>query len=186
VTTVRYLDDFLILAPSGAKAEKAWKSAERVLRDLGLEAHDPSGSSGKAGRGEIAAGFDFLSFHVNGSGIAPSRGAKAEFLDDVKSCVRAAKRELLADQGDPRRAQGRFVQSLDLLDCKIRGWGDAFREADQRLAFAQLDRELDVLVQDYVRWFLSKVDRHSPAAQRRMWGIALLGDTPPPKMEPLA
>jgi hypothetical protein len=153
---------------------------------LGLEAHDPDGSSGKAGRGEIASGFEFLSFHVNASGIAPSRSAKAEFLADVTACVKMAKREILSDLGDPRRAQGRFVQSLNLLDCKIRGWGDAFREADQRLAFAQLDRELDIRVQDYVRWFLSKVQRHSPAAQRRMWGVALLADTPPPKMGALS
>jgi hypothetical protein len=73
------------------------------------------------------------------------------------------------------------VQSLDALDCKIRGWGDAFREVDQRLAFAQLDQEIDRLVQDYVAWFLAQVQRHPPAAQRRMWGVAMLGDTPLPR-----
>jgi RNA-directed DNA polymerase len=87
VTTIRYLDDFLILAPSGAKAGKAWQSAPRLLREVGLEAHEPEAGSAKAARGEVADGFDFLSFRVNSEGVSPSRSAKAELIGELTTFV---------------------------------------------------------------------------------------------------
>jgi RNA-directed DNA polymerase len=184
VTTVRYLDDFLILAPSARAARMAWASAQGILEDLGLEAHDPDGGTSKAAWGKVSDGFEFLSFRVDLNGIAPTAAAKREFLAELKEIIRQTKRSLFDGIGDPRRSQVRFVQSLALLDSKIRGWGDAFREADQRLAFSQMDVKISQMIESYIEWFLARVAHHSPTVRRRIWGVALLVDTPPPTISP--
>lgn len=178
VTTIRYLDDFVILGPSEATVASAWTRAETILAGLGLEAHQP-GQSDKAAKGTVAQGFEFLSFRVQGRTIAPSRKAKDELSNDVALTIRDAKKSILAS-AEPRRAQHRFIQTMELVDRKIRGWGDAFQETTQRVEFTQLDDRLGKQIDAFIGWFLSVQKGRSSSEQRRMWGVALLRDAPPP------
>jgi RNA-directed DNA polymerase len=178
VTTIRYLDDFVIMASNKKAVEKAWEAGLKILGDLGLEAHDPALGNGKAAKGLIADGFDFLSFRIDLQTVAPSSKARAKVIDDVKTVIRKAKADITDAGKEPRRAQSMFLQSLVRLDRKIRGWGDAFSATTQRLAFAQLDAEIDKLVENYRLWFGRHVKGLGPTATRRKYGIALLADTP--------
>lgn len=180
LTTVRYLDDFIILGPSEKEVAAGWKRAIKCLKSLGLTAHQP-GESDKAAAGKITVGFDFLSFRVRGSQMAPSKAAKSKFVEQISTSLQAARETISENADEPRRAQRRFVQSLDLVDRKIRGWGDAFRETNQRLEFAQLDQALDEHINEFIAWF-GRWQRTLPKQQRRRaWGISLLSDTPPPE-----
>jgi hypothetical protein len=182
LTTIRYLDDFLVLGNSAALVERGWTAAIQVLSALNLEAHQP-GESSKAARGMVRDGFDFLSFHVTNSSVAPSKAAKAAFLTQIEDVVREAKPAIMSAGNEPRRAQTRFVQTLQQIDRKTRGWGDAFRESSPRLSFAQLDERITAITDSFIGWFLN-VQRDKPAkARRRMWGLALLMDTPGPESE---
>ena len=109
------------------------------MKSLGMECHDPSAATGKAAMGEIAGGFDFLSFRIDHESIFPSRKARTNFLGDLCDTITNAKKTINAVKDDPRRAEPRFIQSLDLLDRKIRGWGDAFSATTKRVVLAQLD-----------------------------------------------
>jgi hypothetical protein len=184
VTMIRYLDDFLILGSSKRAVEKAWSIAEALLADLGMDAHDPEQGSGKASKGQIADGFDFLSFRINTSSVAPSAKAKADFLRDVRLVIAESKTEILANPGATRRREDRFVQTLSLLDSKIRGWGDAFRESNQRLAFSQLDSQIAEAVDGFIGWFIGHAKGKSAPVRMRMWGMTLLADTPRAKIDP--
>jgi hypothetical protein len=178
VTTIRYLDDFVILAPSKTAVDKAWAKALELLTRVGLEAHNPLTAIGKASRGEIMHGFDFLSFRIDDKTAAPTPEARLKFIEGIKTVIRHAKRDIQSAGAQPRRAQPMFIQTLALLDKKARGWGDAFRSTTQRLIFAQMDDQLDKLINDFIAWF----GRHSKALNRktrlRKMGIALLSDTP--------
>jgi len=179
VTMVRYLDDFLILGPTNEIVADAWQQALQILGALDLEAHLP-GESDKAAVGAIEDGFEFLSFRVQGTTIAPTRAAKADLLQQIDQLVRDSRREIQDHGGDPRRTERRFVQSLDRVDRKVRGWGDSFKETTQRVEFVQLDRRLSDRIDQFVGWFLRIQETHLAASKRRMWGIALLADTPRP------
>ncbi|MGD0563079.1 MAG: reverse transcriptase domain-containing protein [Roseiarcus sp.] len=180
VTTVRYLDDFVILAPTKKAADKTWKRAATILKLLGLEAHDPALNTGKAAQGEIKDGFAFLSFQIGHRQFAPSREAKTKFLDDLQKTIREAKKQIVQLGVPARRAEPAFVQSLALVDRKVRGWGDAFRSTTQRNEFDQLDREIDRLIDGYLRWFREKTRSAAPRERRRKMGIAVLLDTQHP------
>lgn len=178
VTTIRYLDDFVILAPSKKATEKAWANALKLLTASGLKAHDPAVATGKAARGEVAHGFDFLSFHIDEKAASPSAAARAKFIDGITTVIRKAKKDIQKAGAEPRRAQPMFIQTLALLDKKTRGWGDAFRSTTQRVIFAQLDERLESLVDEFIRWFGRQSKTSERKARMRKMGIALLSDTP--------
>lgn len=177
VTTFRYLDDFVILASSRKAVEKAWSNALRILSGLGLEAHDPEVRTGKASKGQIIEGFEFLSFRIDQQAVLPSADARSKLLDGTRAVIRTAKKEIQKAGMEPRRAEPMYLQTLVLLDKKIRGWGDAFSSTTNRVLFSQMDDELDKIIDDFTGWFGWHFDKSERRARRRKMGIALLGDT---------
>jgi len=177
IRTIRYLDDFVILGPSGRAVTRAWERAKAILGSMDMKCHDPSTASAKAGIGEITNGFDFLSFHITDRHTYPSDAARTKFLAEIRETVADAKREIAAAGNEPRRAEPRYIQSLALLDRKIRGWGDAFSSATLRVVLAQLDDQIEVMVGQYMSWFGRFVRGRGKQHRRRLTGIALLADS---------
>lgn len=136
ITTIRYLDDFVMLGKGHRRTEIAFQAAQRLLENKGFKCHNPfkKGSS-KASSGLTQTGFEFLSFRLSPSKTIPSRSACRKFLEDLDVTIGTAKSEIRDFQDSARRAEPRFIQALSLLDKKIRGWGDAFRPSTERLIF---------------------------------------------------
>ncbi len=178
LTTVRYIDDFVILGPSEPVVRDAWKSALRFLTDLGLEAHAPTPRGTKASQGAVSNGFDFLSYRFHQGQIGLSRDAKQRLLHDIDSEISAAKRSIQTSWETPRRSEPRFAQALVRLDRKVCGWGNSFRDVNQRVEFAQLDDKIIVRIQAFIGWYRSRVGECQPKEKMRGLGVALLGDTP--------
>jgi hypothetical protein len=114
ITTIRYLDDFVILGPAENSVTKAWQKALQILDALEMKAHSPSERSGKAVKGLISDGFDFLSFRITDIHVAPSRNAKKEFIRDLEQTIYLAKKDIQAQTTSPRWAENRFGQSMVL------------------------------------------------------------------------
>jgi RNA-directed DNA polymerase len=179
ITTIRYLDDFVILGKGKRSTEGAFRSAEKLLKKLGFECHDPfNKGSKKAAAGAIENGLQFLSFDISPRRIAPSREARSEFLKDIDEAIDKGMINVDGSGDLARRAQPRYVQAEHLLDKKIRGWGDAFSATTDRLVFSQLDSELDEKLAKFRRWFRRQLENSNAQQKRRLSGIALLSDTP--------
>ena len=161
LTTLRYLDDFLILGRSRRAVELGFQRAQAILAELGMECHDPGPGSKKAAKGHVTEGFEFLSFHIDQNDIYPSTAAQTAFLENFRVAVRHAKAELASVENQPRRAEPRFIQCL-----------------------AQLDSEIGEILDDFQRWFRRRYSPANTIRRRRLLGVALLGDTehirPPP------
>jgi RNA-directed DNA polymerase len=178
IVTVRYIDDFVMLGQSERSLLRAWTAAEARLNKLGLEAHSPVPASAKASRGLVRDGFDFLSFRFHGNKVSPTRAAKQDLFAKIEKEFRDAHRTIQAQQNSPRRAEPRLVQVLGSVDCRIRGWGDAFKDVDQRLEFAQMDKEIRRIIDRFLRRFFGvQIGIVTPETMRAM-GLALLADTP--------
>ena len=178
LTTVRYIDDFVILGHSKEAVRDAWIDAQKFLTELGLEAHLPARGGTKASEGPISDGFDFLSFRFRQGQIGLSRDVKRRLLRDIDAEIRAAKHFIQTPWSTPRAAEPRFVQALARLDRKISGWGNSFRDVDQRVEFAQLDDKIYARTQAFIRWYTSHAREHQGKDKMRGLGVALLGDTP--------
>lgn len=178
LTTVRYIDDFVMLGTSERSLRRAWTAVVNHLDHLGLEAHPPIPGSAKATAGLTKNGFDFLSFRFHDGKISPSRTAKQKLLEAISSAIRDTRRVIRATASAPRRAEPRLVQALSSIDRHIRGWGDAFKNVDQRLEFSQLDQEIQRAVGQFVGSFFKAAPEVMTPERMRALGIALLADTP--------
>jgi RNA-directed DNA polymerase len=178
ITTIRYLDDFVILGPNSPKVKAAWRKAVLILESLGLTPHDPKDGSGKAAEGRVQDGFEFLSVHFKGSKTEPSKNARDKVIGEIKSRLSESKRQIAGSQDKPRRADPRFFQTMVSVDRTIRGWADAFRFTNERSTFSELDMIIDKELANYRSWFSRLTANAAPLHMRRLMGIALMADTP--------
>ena len=94
----------------------------------------------------------------------------------------AAGKDRIREAGAPafrRRAEAMYVQTLAQIDRKICGWGNAFRFVSNRVAFAQMDEEIDRLLGDFQGWFCAGLMARTrgPGGGCREWRSS--SDTPP-------
>ena len=181
IRTIRYIDDFVILARSERSARTAFGAAKTILGDLGMTAYNPNEDPSKAKRGKVSDGFDFLGCSIRLNGISPSRHSKKKLLEKLQQTLNFSLVTIkeLACTASARRAQEGYLQVLARTDRIIRGWGDSYAFVDNRLTFHQLDAEIDTLLRE----FKGRARRHIQLAaddnqKRRAFGIALLKDTP--------
>ncbi len=181
LTTVRYLDDFIILGNSAAVVSAGFQTAQEKLAKLGMTCYQPGDGSQKAFLGSVANGFDFLGCRIHPDGVSPSRRARRKLLGEIVREISEAKRRIreLSQPEARRRAERAYVQTLASIDNKIRGWGDAYRFVSNRVTFAQIDGQIDEQVDRFQRWFLRHYIEADARTKRRITGVSLLGDTPP-------
>ncbi len=181
LTTVRYLDDFVILGPDLGAVTTGFRLAQEQLAALGMTCYVPGDGSQKSFKGLTARGFDFLGCRVHPDGVSPGRAAKRRLVTDVALTIRDAKSRMQASAtgNSPRGAEPMYAQALVQIDKKIRGWGDAYRFVTNRVAFAQLDAVLDRMLAEFHRWYCRCHAEADFRTARRLSGVALLCDTPP-------
>ena len=179
ITTVRYIDDFVILGPSERAVRACFSSAVTILSDLGMTAYDPNEDSEKARVGRVTDDFDFLGCSVRTNGISPSRRSTKSLLADVRHTLKVGRDVIKAHTlSNRRRAEDALAQVLSRVDRKIRGWGDAFSFSDNRLPFHQIDDKVDQMLLEFNRQTSGMIRDARSDRQRRALGVALLKDTP--------
>lgn len=186
ITTVRYIDDFVILGPSRKAVRKAFSSGISILRDLEMTAYQPNDGSGKSMIGPVSEGFDFLGCSVQNNRVGPSRDAAKSLLKKISDALSQGERSIKAFASDKcqRRAEETLAQTLVRVDRIIRGWGDSLAFVDNRLSFHQLDNQIS----EELRRFTKRANhfcKHlaSDDKKRRSMGVALLKDTLRPPIE---
>ena len=186
LTTIRYLDDFAILGPSLDAVEAGFREAQVELAKLGMTCYEPDDGSQKAFRGLVADGFDFLGCRIHPDGVSPARRARRKLLHEITLIISEAKGQIhtLSASTARRRTERVYAQALVRIDRKVGGWGDAYRFASNRVAFAQIDAEIDRLLDEFRAWFARRYARADARTRRRISGVALLSDTPPRPMNP--
>ena len=141
VTSVRYIDDLLIVAKREADLDAAVRHAECTLANLKFGLYAPAEGSDKAARGECCNAFDYLGCTIQPSRCVPS----SESIKRLKASVRgtlseskAAIKEALEGGGklDVKKSQS---ATLDSLGRKIYGWQKSFAFCNQTQPFQQLD-----------------------------------------------
>lgn len=177
VTCIRYIDDFVILAPTRASAVAAFASARNLLHDLGLDAYDPASRPDKASMGRCADGFDFLGCHIQPGLIQPSAAARKAILARIKEILSDGRLAVSLVRADKATSGQRVAQTLVLLDRVIKGWGDAFSFSTGRHVFEALDRQIDAEIHSFLRDIRRYLKTADPTIRRRIQGVHALTDT---------
>ena len=180
LTTIRYIDDFVILGRSEKATNRGWKTAKSILSQLELQVHEPSDESKKASLGQVSDGFEFLSYRFRGKCVGLAKAAKLSILDKIDEEILSSKRSIAGSLAEKRRAEARFAQSLVSIDRRVRGWGDSFQDVDQRVEFKQLDEKIASKIRGFLGWYSRQISGRDAQEKMRALGVALLYDTPRP------
>lgn len=177
IVTIRYIDDFLILAPTRAKAFKAYDHARAYLADLGLDAYDPRvpGDASKADSGECRTGIPFLGCQVFPDSVRPSR----EKTRELKARIRDACAESLTCLANPTEASRHhltYAETLDRVSKMVRGWANTMAFCTDDRVMNDLDAEISSIVEQYGKGVAMRVRALSPLDRRRALGVFSIAD----------
>ncbi len=89
---VRYMDDWVILAPTRWKLRKAIKATNQVMSELRVIKHPD-----KTFIGRVARGFDFLGYWFSPVGLGIARKTVERMVENMPQCVRRVHRARKAD-----------------------------------------------------------------------------------------
>lgn len=136
IHTVRYADDFVVIAPTKELLEEKIKPAiTQFLKERGL-----SLSKEKTSTTHINAGFDFLGFNIRKFQgkllIKPAKESIKTFLGKIRNTIKFNK----ANKTEELIAQ---------LNPKIRGWAYYYRHVVAKQVFGYVD---DCIYRTIARW----------------------------------
>lgn len=148
VVCVRFIDDFVLLSNNSSKLNKEFNKVKKHLKKLGLNCHDPFNSKTsrkKAEHGKVEKGFDFLGYKISRGQFQPSSDARKSLMKKLRYEFNYGKRGInyVINACDSFEQRQRFVQTLNMLDKIIHGWGDAFAYSNVKsTTLNDLDKKL--------------------------------------------
>lgn len=169
---IRYIDDFLILAPSKAAATARLEKAIVLLRTLGMELSPEKSSKGGV---SIDDGFNFLGINICRGAIRPSLKAQHKLLRSIKANFDdSAKAMRGIKYNQPFSSTNSLSSTLKRIDGMVDGWGKHYWFCNDDQTFVNLDRRVSDLVRAYIGTY-TIIRRDTPSAShQRLMGISEL------------
>lgn len=173
---VRYLDDFLILAPDKSTAWRAYRRARQCLSQLGLTCYRP-GYSAKADEGSAQRMFTFLGCEVSRGFLRPSAENRRKLLDRVKEHLFHSEHRMTGREfRDVSSYSDSVATTLVHVSRMLRGWAEQYSFCRYSEIRDDMDRQVDAMLQHYLGLYTDRRQRASRDEQRRMVGVWLLAD----------
>ncbi len=120
-TCLRYIDDFIILAPSAKAANARLRKAMALLDALGMELSPEKSSKGAI---PISDGFTFLGIQVMPGIIRPAAKAQKKFISSVSDTFADSQKAYLQlAHGKPLNKSFSLISTLRRVENFIDGWG---------------------------------------------------------------
>ncbi|HLG37074.1 MAG TPA: reverse transcriptase domain-containing protein, partial [Nitrososphaera sp.] len=175
IVCYRYIDDFIIFGPNRRKARAALKSGLKILKELGLEAYDPSTNPDKADEGLASAGFGFLGCDIYSDRIVPNSKSRNRLKEKVDGIFRHS----LKFSGYPAKTRPdkiSLAETLIRVSNIVRGWGNTYFFCNDDRVFDQLDTEVNEKVNTFVNRYYHRAAKLSANDLRRSLGVRLLSE----------
>ncbi len=165
---IRYIDDFIILAPTKAAAAARLRKAIKILGGLGMKLSPEKSSKLPQ---SISEAFEFLGIEFNNGLIRPNKKSRTRFLAQVKEKLDVSAREF-RKHGDlsefPKHLS--FIDTLRRVDGVVQGWGKHYLFCNDGALFQQLAETIE----DYVATYIGEYSSARSGVDKSQW-FALLG-----------
>ena len=152
VECIRYIDDFILFAKDHRTVRAAFNSARKHLKALGLDVYDPNDrlAIGKAEKGSVNDGFQFLGCEISPTQVRPSKENRKALLTRIKiildEALIAIRRKTINAQKTESENPENFSSALYLVSNIIRGWGNTYQFCSDDRLMRDLDFQIDSLV----------------------------------------
>jgi retron-type reverse transcriptase len=170
VRCIRYIDDFIIIAPSRQIVENTFAKANHMLDALGM-----SVSPTKTQKANVNNGFEFLGIGLSNGFIRPTDKAQQRLLESVTMAFAKSERAFRE-----HAKSGELDSALSLLETlgKIRGimqgWGKHYRFCNDSKCFERLDEKIAELMRKYLAKYRNEREKLNDAGRWRLLGIEAL------------
>jgi len=173
---IRYIDDFIILAPSKKAASARLRKATDLLATLGMELSPEKSSKGGV---SIDDGFDFLGINLCPGAVRPGSKAQAKILRSVQSAFDDSLKVMRGiEHGQPFERASSLSSTLKRVDGMIDGWGKHYWFCNDRQTFDNLDQKISECIRRYLREYASIRAKTTATSHQRMLGISELRHIP--------
>src|ERR1019366_1511991 len=144
VRCIRYIDDFIILAPSKEIAENTFAKAQHMLQNLGM-----SISPDKTQRAATEDVFEFLGIELANGFIRPCKKAQERVLASIESTL-AESREAFREHRKTKKLTNALslLESLGRVRGVMQGWGKHYRFCNDTKCFEHLDQRVLTLIRN--------------------------------------
>lgn len=167
---IRYIDDFLILGPDRASADREFSRALSFLSTHNLEV-----SIEKTLRSDIKKGFVFLGIQLENGAIRPSKESRKRLLDNISTILSDGASALRCHRKTGKIALPfSLIRTLTEVKGVVQGWGSHYSFCNEKNIFAQLDHRLTSMLRGYLGCYSDEIRRADDKARRHLLGVPLL------------
>lgn len=170
VRCIRYIDDFIILAPDKGIAENTFAKAQHMLAKLGM-----SVSPSKTQRARIDKGFEFLGIDLSNGFIRPTREAQKRVLASIDSTLMESRKAFRehAKTGELAHTLS-LLESLQKVAGVMQGWGKHYRFCNDTKCFEHLDKQVQTSIRTYLAIYREEWGKTDDAGRWRLLGVEAL------------
>jgi len=145
---IRYIDDFIILAPTKRAADARLRKATELLKSMSMSLAPEKSSKGAV---NIREGFDFLGITICPGLIRPSEKSRKRFIDSVSATLEASKKAMLSSKtGGPLDTPNSLISCLKRLQGMIDGWGKHYWFCNDKQVLSTMDELISKSVRDLI------------------------------------
>lgn len=171
---IRYIDDFIILAPTKKAADARLKKAKKLLKEFDMELA-PEKSSRQAH--EVSKGFEFLGIEISPGFVRPAKKARTKFLASIDTQLDASKAAITGlrhgQRLDPKLA---LIATLKRVDGMIDGWGKHYWFCNDRQLFRTIDEKVRAAIAAYLGTYSDTRGRLPKGNEHLPLGLTTLGE----------
>ena len=171
VRCIRYIDDFIIIAPNRDVAENLFAQAQSILKSLGMTL-----SLSKTSRAKITEPFEFLGIEFGNGFLRPSKESQERHLSSVEDAISksvSAMRSRSREHPVPHPSS--LVGTLTRLSGMNRGWGKHYYFCNDRNCLKRLDNEISKKIRRYLSIYREEREKADEADRWKLLGVEELG-----------
>lgn len=173
---IRYIDDFIILAPTASAAAARLRHARRILSDLGMELSADKTSSNPI---NVRDTFEFLGIEFSNGLIRPCAKARRRLTESLSETFQKSSHSLAtASVENPIEKRYSLIKTLGRSDGMLQGWRKHYWFCNDDTCFKNLDDKVDALISAYLGSYADARRRNESSSLRReMLGLHALVDS---------
>lgn len=180
VKCFRYIDDFIILAPTSQAAHSAFRKGNRLLSKYGLTEYDPATNRDKAEKGDTAKGFSFLGCDIRPGMIRPNKKSQTRLVKSINDVFQKS----LSLMGEPEKLVAKHktvTETFQEVSNILKGWGNQYAFCNDVNLMKRIDEKMDEKIALYLARYSEWKNRHDANGleenRRRLLGVHLLVDS---------
>ncbi|MBN9545597.1 MAG: RNA-dependent DNA polymerase, partial [Alphaproteobacteria bacterium] len=169
---IRYIDDFIILAPTRAAAKARMANAKKILAKFEMILSPEKSSKEPI---SIDEKFEFLGIEFNNGFIRPNQKSRGRLLAQLDEVLIGGTYALLQHEAgaDFPKSQS-LVQVLRRADGVIQGWGKHYRFSNDEKVFRDLDEKVKERLAKYIGAYVAAREKAEESEKQMLLGVERL------------